>query len=119
MARGKKLTRSTDGTMLTFNELSLPKEMKFDFASLPLDIQAKLGPFGLSSKLGDAAAGKEGQVAVDSIMRIWDGLSKGDWSVRAPASEKVSKKGIMEKYNALTDKEKKVAEPLLRQLGLL
>jgi hypothetical protein len=119
MARGKKLTKEIVGNILTINELSLPKEMKFDFAALPLEIQAKLGPFGYASKLGDAAAGKEGQEAVDAIMKVQEGLAKGDWSVRAPAGEKVSKKGIMEKYAALSDKEKKVAEPLLRQLGLL
>lgn len=119
MAKGKKLTKEIAGNVITINEISLSKTMTFDFGALPPDIQAKLGPFGLSSKLGDAAAGKEGQDAVDSIMKVWDGLSKGDWSVRAPAGEKVSKKGILEKYAALSEKEKKIAEPLLRQLGLL
>jgi len=119
MARGKKLTKEIVGTVLTIHEISLDKTMVFNFTKLPPEIQAKLGPFGMASKLGDAAAGKEGQTAVDSIMKVWNGLAAGDWSVRAPAGEKVSKKGILEKFAALSDKEKKVAEPLLRQLGLL
>jgi len=53
-------------------------EVAYDFSTLPEDIQAKLGPFGLSHKLGDAAAGKSGADAEESIQKVWDGLMSGD-----------------------------------------
>jgi len=119
MAKGKKLTKEIKGTVLTINELSLPKTMAFDFSKLPAEIQAKLGPFGYASKLGDAAAGKAGQEAVDSIMKVQNGLMAGDWSVRAPAAEKVSKKDVKAKFEALSPKDQEKYGGLLKQLGLL
>jgi hypothetical protein len=71
----------------------------------------------LSQKLGDAAAGKEGQEAVDSIMKIKEGLEKGDWTVRAPAAEKINKKDIVDKFNAMAPQQKAVlaANPELKK----
>lgn len=118
--KSKKLAKSIEGTVLTITESVTNSVMKFDFAGLPQNIKDNLGPYGLSQKLGDAAAGKEGQEAVDSIKKVWDGLSKGDWSTRAPAAEKVSKKSILEKYNAMPEgKAKAMATEMLKELGIL
>jgi hypothetical protein len=74
----------------------------------------------MASKLGDAAAGKKGQDAVDAINKVWEGLVSGNWSVRAPAAEKISKNSIMEKFNAMPEgKEKKLTESILKNLGIL
>jgi len=44
----------------------------------------------------------------------------GNWSVRAPAAAKITKKGIMEKFDAMPEgKEKEIAKGLLTSLGLL
>jgi hypothetical protein len=51
---------------------------------------------------------------------VWEGLVKGDWTIRMPASEKVSKRSILEKYNEMPEgKEKSLAQGLLQKLGLL
>ena len=59
----KKLTKVIEGTVLTITEAVTGTVIKVDFAKLPENIKANLGPYGLSQKLGDAAAGKEGQEA--------------------------------------------------------
>jgi len=114
----KKLTKVIEGTVVTITEAVSGKVMAFDFATLPKDIQAKFGPFGLSHKLGDAAAGKEGEEAVASIGKVFEGLLKGDWSVRAPAGEKITKSSLKEKMSGLSDKEQAVAAALLAKLGV-
>jgi hypothetical protein len=113
----KKLTKVIEGTVLTITEGITNTVIKVDFAKLPENIKANLGPYGLSQKLGDAAAGKEGQEAVDSIMRIKEGLEKGDWTVRAPAAEKINKKDIVDKFNAMAPQQKAVlaANPELKK----
>ncbi len=116
----RKLSKAIEGTVLTITESTTNTVLKFDFAKLPANIKALLGPFGMASKLGDAAAGKEGKEAIDSINKVYEGLAKGDWSVRAPASEKVSKKSILDKYEAMpAGKEKDLAKGLLEKLGIL
>jgi len=117
--RKKRLSKVIDGTVLTIKEAVTDATLTFDFADLPEGIQALFGPFGMSQKLGDAAAGKKGQDAVDAINKVWDGLLAGNWSVRAPKAEKISKNGILEKYNAMPDgAEKEMAATILANLGI-
>jgi hypothetical protein len=115
----KKLSKSIDGTVLTIVESVTGTTLMFDFNDLPDGIKANLGPYGLSQKLGDAAAGKEGKDAVDAINKVAEGLAKGDWSVRAPASAKITVKDLKEKYLAMEDgAEKSVFKGLLEKLGV-
>ena len=93
-------------------------EMSFDFLSLPEEIQAKLGPFGLSHKLGDAAAGKKGTDAEEAITKVFEGLMNGDWSVRAPAAPKVSTKTITDNLGNLPEAERDAAVAVLQKLGI-
>lgn len=116
----KKLAKVINGNVLTITESITGTVMTFDADKLPEKIQTNLMPYGMSQKLGDAAAGKKGKEAVDSINKVWDGLMKGDWSVRAPAAEKISKNDILATYNAMPDgKEKVVFKGLLEKLGVL
>ena len=115
----RKLEKTIEGTDLPVKELETGEEMKNDFASLPKEIQAKLGPYGLCQKIGDAAAGKSGQVAVDSMNKVWEGLMANNWSVRAPAAPKLSKKDLLENLGKLAPKEQSVAKALLEKLGII
>lgn len=118
----KKMTKTFEGenqdviriTVLDGNSGA----MDFDFKDLPADIQAKLGPFGLSHKLGDSAAGKSGVEAEEAINKVFDGLKNGDWSVRAPAAPKVSTKTIANNLGTLSKKEQNAAVEVLRRLGI-
>lgn len=118
--RKRKLTKSIDGNILTITEATTEKEMKFDFTTLPEEIQALFGPYGLSQKLGDSAAGKKGEEAVASIMKVWEGLMAGNWTVRAPAAEKITKKSILSKFNEMPEgQEKDITSELLKKLGII
>jgi len=118
--KSKKLSKVIAGNVLTITESVTGTVLTFDGSTLPEEIQAKLMPYGMSQKLGDAAAGKKGQAAVDSINKVWEGLMKNDWTVRAPATEKISKNDILATYNAMPDgTEKEVFKGLLEKLGVL
>jgi hypothetical protein len=114
----KKLEKAIEGTKVTITEVTTNTALNFDFASLPADIQAKLGPFGLGHKLGDAAAGKEGQEAIDSINKVYNGLASGDWSVRAPAGEKVSVKSLLENLKDMDPAQAELMKGILAKMGL-
>jgi hypothetical protein len=93
-------------------------EMFFDFTKYPVEIQSKLGPFGQGHKLGDAAAGRSGKEAEDCIIKVHDGMMANDWTTRAPAVPKVKVSELIENFQKMSDKEKKVAAPLLAALGI-
>jgi len=93
-------------------------EMDFPFSAYPATIQTNLGPFGEGHKLGDAAAGRAGVDAEAAIIKVNEGLLAGDWTTRAPAVPKVKVTDIVANYLNMTDKEKKVAGPLLAALGI-
>ncbi len=112
----RKLAKAIEGTVVKITAGG--KEMKYDFAALPKEIQAKLGPFGLGHKLGDAAAGKSGEEIFPAIKTVFDGLMASNWSVRAPAGEKVSKKSLSEGIGKLSPKEQEAAMALLAKLGI-
>jgi hypothetical protein len=114
----KKLEKVITGNVLQITEGTTAAVLKFDSNELSDVIKANLSMHGLSQKLGDAAAGKEGEEAVKSINTVWEGLKKGDWTVRAPAGEKVSKKSIVEAIGNLSENEQKKAKDLLAKLGL-
>jgi len=92
--------------------------MEFDFYALPETIQNKLGPFGLSHKLGDSAAGKKGSEAEEAITKVFAGLMGNDWSVRAPAAPKVSTKTITDNLGTLSSEEQAAAMAVLKKLGI-
>ena len=92
--------------------------MSFPFTKLPEKIRELFGPFGLGHKLGDAAAGRLGKDAESSIGKVWEGLMKGDWSVRAPAAPKISVTEVAANFSKLSPAEQKTAKILLDSLGI-
>jgi len=114
----KRMTKVIEGTILKIKEIESNQDRSYDFAKLPPDIQTKFGPFGLSHRIGDAAAGKKGKEAVDAMDKVWKGLVDGNWTVRAPAGEKLTKKGLTDKIDQMNPKEQAAAKALLEKLGL-
>jgi hypothetical protein len=117
--KAKKLSKEIVGNVVKITEVVTGKAMEFDFTKLPKEIQAKFGPFGLSHKLGDAAAGDSGQDAVDSITKTWNGLMAGNWAVRVAKGESVSVSAIASGIEKLPPKEAEAAKALLIKLGIL
>lgn len=93
-------------------------KMTFDFNKYPKNIQTKLGPFGLSSKLGDGAAGKSGVEAEEAIIAIDKGLMENKWTTKVPAGPKVSVAALAERVSKLSGKDAETAKALLEKLGV-
>jgi len=115
----RKLEKTIDGKIVKVKELETGETREYDFTKLPADIQEKFGPFGLGHKIGDAAAGKSGNVALEAMDKVWEGLMAGNWAVRAPAAPKVTKKQLLENLEKLSPKEQNVARGLLEKLGII
>jgi len=113
----KKLAKEIEGAIVRIT-VEGGSPLEFDFASLPKDIRVKFGPFGLGHKLGDAAAGKSGVEAEESITKVWEGLMSGDWTTRAPAAPKLTKKTIAENLGNLDEAGQAAARELLAKLGI-
>lgn len=121
MGKTKKLTKdltTKPGCVIITVEGGEKGPMTFDFNKLPNAIQEKFGPFGYGHKLGDSAAGRSGKDAEAAIMKVQEGLMKGDWTVRAPAAPKISVAEVATNFSKLAPAEQKVAEKLLKSLGI-
>jgi hypothetical protein len=116
--RTKKLSKTYTGSVVTITESSTDKTLVFDISTLSSEIQENLKMHGAIQKLGDAASGKSGQDAVDAIQTVWDGLVAGNWTVRAPATPKVTKSDIKNNLENLSADDKAAAQALLEKLGI-
>jgi len=119
--RAKKLSKTVNYNNSTITIEALGGKngaVTYAFTDLPETIQAKFGPFGLSHKLGDAAAGKTGIEAEEAVLKVFEGLKNGEWSVRAPAKPKVSVNKILDNYKNLDPLQQKAAAKLLEDLGI-
>lgn len=94
--------------VITFN----PKELK-DPAILEY-----LPLLALNHRLGDAAAGRSGVDAEKAIVAVWEGLKKGELTVRAPAKPKVAVEDVKTNLEKLSPAERKAAEAVLKSLGI-
>lgn len=115
----RKLEKLVEGFTVTIKELITGEVMIFDFDEYPADMKAKLGPFGLSHKLGDAAAGVQGQEAVDAIKKVHDGLMAANWAVRGARGESVSVNQINSGIDKLPEAEQVAARQLMLRLRIL
>lgn len=93
-------------------------EMTFLMSDLPEDIVTKLAPFGLGHKLGDAAAGCSGIEAEAAVQKVWEGLTKGEWTTRQPAAPKIDRKVVLERMNGMSPEDQEKAKALLASLGV-
>lgn len=118
--KSKKLSKVFEGDILIITEGATGIVMRLDLAPMPDNVKVWATKHGFSQKLGDAAAGKEGKEAIEAIQKVYDGLLKGDLTVRAPATEKISKNSMLDLFNAMPEgKEKIVFKGLLLKLGVL
>lgn len=115
----KKLSKKIEENVVKITEVTTNSVLSYNTDELPIAIREKLVPFGAGHKLGDAAATKTGAEAVAAINKVWEGMMKGEWTTRVPASEKVSVSSLMESVGKLAPKEQAVARALMVKLGLI
>lgn len=115
----KKVAKVVDGFVLnvTTGEGLI---MSYDASTLSQAIKDNLLMHGLSQKIGDCFAGKTGSEGKEAADKTWDALVKGEWSIRVPAAEKITKKDVIAAFEGLTDEEKEIAKKLglLAKLGI-
>ncbi len=116
--RPRKLLKTVTGTTIVIEVPAANESLTYTLDDFE-KVQEQLAMYGISQKLGDAAAGKDGADAVAAIVKVADGLKAGDWSVRAPAAPKVTKAQINEKLDAMSPKEREQANALLKKMGFV
>lgn len=117
--RDKKLRKSIDGSIVTIEAIGGEKgAMQFDINELSEKIQESLIPFGASHKLGDAAAGRTGKDAEEAICKVWEGLLKGEWTVRQAAIPKISVSQVKDALAGMSAEDAAKARELMAQMGI-
>lgn len=121
MTRERRLEKKVDyaNSTVSIKVIATGQEITCNANDLPADIQAKLVPLALSHRLGDAAAGLDGQEAYDAISKVWEGLKTGNFTIRTAAAPKgVQLSDIASKLAGLTGKDAQLAAALLEKLGI-
>lgn len=120
MARQRRLTKTVDyeNGVVTVQVISTGQDLICDTKLLPEDIKAKMIPFGIAHRIGDAAAGRDGAEAFDSMSKVWNGLIEGNFTIRQPRTPGITKADIQEKLSTLKGKEATAAAALLEKLGI-
>lgn len=120
--RTRKLQKEVDydNGVVKIKVISIDKTLECNVAELPKEISAKLIPLAINHRIGDAAAGRDGDEAFESMEKVWNALKSGDFTVKAPAGAKLpSKKAISDNLSNLSDAEQKKARALLEKIGLV
>lgn len=118
--RPKKLSKSIEGTVVTITVIDGVKgAMTFNTDELPDTVKQHLIPFGAGHKLGDSAAGRAGVEAEEAITKVWEGLMKGDFTVRTAAAPKVSLSAIKDGLANMSPEEQEQARALMAQMGII
>ncbi len=92
---------------------------EYSLTELSQDIIDHLALHGLSQKLGDAAAGKEGDGAKSSIAETWDNLKDGKFRGERAGGERMpSKKAMAENISKLSPEDQDAARAALANLGI-
>lgn len=117
--KARKLEKSIEGGVVTIKELVTGTVISVDFNEMPDGVKSKLGPFGLSHKVGDAAAGVVGQEAVDSMKKVVDALMADKWTVPGVRGESISVSAINTGIDRLPAAEQMAARQLMLRLGII
>lgn len=92
----------------------------YPLTDLTQDIIDMLALHGLSQKLGDAAAGKEGDGAKSSIAETWINLKEGKFKGERASGERMpSKKAMADLISKLPPAEQETAKAALAKLNIV
>ena len=118
--RTRKLEKAVDYAkgIVEVKVLSIGKSLVCDVAELPKEILKKLIPLAISHRIGDAAAGRDGDEALASMTKVWEGLKAGDFTIRKAAKKGITKEDLSERMAALSGKDATVAAEIMKKLGI-
>ena len=117
--RARRVSKTVEDDRVVIKVVGVDNwELNAKVSDLPEDVVSKLPAVALSHILGDAAAGKEGQEAVDKIQKKWDALVAGHFSVRKPAEKKVKVSDLLAAINDMEGVDAEKAKAALAALGI-
>lgn len=107
----KKLSRVKDGEGAILFQVAGFEPIRCSLDEVSGDIKHRLAMHGMSQKIGDSAAGSEGQEAYDSIISTWNTLKDGKWAERVSTGggEKISISAIKQALSLLSPEERSAA----------
>ena len=114
----KKLSRIKDGENVIIFQVAGYEPIRCNFSTLSTEIQHRLMIHGGNAKVGDSAAGSDGQEAYDSILSTWKALTEGKWTERvARSGDKISLSDIKGALAGLSEEERAQAIAIFAKLG--
>lgn len=107
----KKLSRVKDGENAIIFQVAGFEPIRCSMDEVSEDIKHRLAMHGMSQKVGDSAAGSEGQDAYDAINSTWSTLKEGKWAERVSGGggERISISAIKQALNLLSPEERSAA----------
>lgn len=114
----RKLSRIRDGENVIIFQVAGFDPIRCDFSELSSGIQHKLIVHGGGAKVGDSAAGLEGQDAYNAIVTTWNNLKADKWTERvAGGGDRISITQIKESLSLLSEEERIEAIKIFAKLG--
>lgn len=114
----KKLSRVKDGESAILFQVAGFEPIRCDFSELSTETQHKLMVHGGNAKVGDSAAGCDGQEAYDAIVSTWNNLKEGKWTERvAGGGDKISLSALKGALAGLSEEERAQAIAIFAKLG--
>lgn len=114
----KKLSRVKDGENAIIFQVAGFEPIRCDINELSSEIKSRLVMHGMNAKVGDSAAGCNGQDAVDAITSTWNSLKEGKWTERVSGGgDKVSLSAIKGALASLSEDERTAAIAIFAKLG--
>ncbi len=120
--RPRKLIKTTSKESMAVSIEVVGREggpVEYSLTDLSDDITDHLALHGLSQKLGDSAAGKEGDEAFSSIAETWENLKDGKFRGERASGERMpSKKAMADNIAKLPQAEQDAARQALANIGI-
>lgn len=115
----RKLSRIKDGENVIIFQVAGFEPVRCDFSELSSGIKHKLLVHGGGAKVGDSAAGLEGQDAYDAITSTWNNLKADKWTERVAkgGGDRISITQIKESLSLLSEEERVEAIKIFAKLG--
>jgi hypothetical protein len=116
--RPRKQVKTIEGRKITVEIVSTGQSVTVDADDLTPEIQEAAMMHGLSQKLGDSAAGLDGQEALDAVTTVATGIVNGDWKTKAPAAKSVKLADLQKVLDAMPEEMRKAAVAQLSAEGI-
>ncbi len=119
----RKLIKSVEGGVVKFTVRDpltgeVVGTMERELADYPAEILHHLTEHGALQKIGDAAAGQDGEGALKALVNTDAALMSGQWSSRKPASPKVDISAVKGQIAEMSEEQAEATRRALEAVGI-